>query len=155
VTNVCALGLRRLLNVNLQTVVWQANTLSPAVVVVPAGRTIQFFCATTPDVSGTIYLRLKRDAQTLYARIVEGDPLEGPLTLEFDSQFLPSFTPWTFVSYWFVENAFENPNAKLSLGAGVPAILAEKSSDLTNWQPVATFGGSIGTNAFYRLKILR
>ncbi len=82
--------------------------------------------------------------------MLAGQRLDGPVDIRFYNTVSANVA---LISYWFVEDVFQNPNVFLPSASQTPQIFVEKSGDLNLWQPVAIFGQSLGSNTFYRLRI--
>jgi hypothetical protein len=152
-SNAYAVHLTRLTNASMRMVEWGANS-NLVTISVPVGKTIQFLWSFTGNPS--VVATLTSGTQSFDVNINPGDLIQGPITVSFDyNKQVTGGLPVALVSYWFIEDVFQNPQAVLSLGAGVPNVLVQKSADLKNWQPVATFPMTLGSNGFYRLQIPR
>lgn len=149
----CAIHFARLTNSSMQMIQWVLNT-NTITVSVPTGKTIQFFSRVDCSCNPLPVATLSSGTQSFDIVVSPGDLIQGPITVSFNySKQQINSTPDAFVSYWFVEDVFQNPNTVLSLGAGVPNVLVQKSADLNHWQPVATLPVTLGSNSFYRLQI--
>ncbi|MGO9200829.1 MAG: hypothetical protein ACLQM8_09855 [Limisphaerales bacterium] len=168
-SNECAVHLIRLLNTPIQTVLLPggSNSTSPVSINVPGGKSVQLFHQFSAD--DPVAATITRGMQSFSSYFYPGQSLQGPLTLTLDPSdslgywYHPSSTnsgpasipPIAFISYWFVEDVFQNPSMVLSSQFGVPGLAVQQSPDLNSWQSVGTLGVTISSNSFYRLKILR
>ena len=153
----CYVHMTRLTNSSMQMIMWnKSNPTNIITVTIPAGKTFQLFdngyyvtSESYPPIS--IPATLSFGTQSFQTGIANGDLIQGPVTISFNPATISVTDPQVVGAYWFVENVFQNPNAVLLTGA--PQILVQKSADLQNWVPVATFSATLGSNSFYRLQI--
>ena len=152
VPNPCALYLRRLQNTGIRMILLAGgDTTNGAVASVPAGKTVEFFNSLDSDVTPNAYL-VKTGAGSNLVQVLPGARVDGPADLRFFNTVAFNVA---LSSYWFVEDVFQNPNVLVPSQSQTPQIIVEKSGNLSVWQPVALFGQSVGSNTFYRLRILK
>jgi len=136
---------------------WPANNTNLLTVSVPAGNTFQLLSVLGGDNGDSVIATITYGVQSFIAQLLPGQLLNGPLTVQFaraSNDSMSNFgNPVALASYWFIEDVFQNPNSVLAGGIGAARVLVQKSSYLTNWQPVAIFPAALGNNSFYRLQI--
>ena len=151
IPSACAVYFKRLQNATIRTVFLAGNDMTNGFVAsVPSGKTLEFFDTMNVDVVPNAYLF--KSGFSNQVQVVAGQRLDGPADVRF---YNPTSGNAALFSYWLVEDVFQNPNAFVPSSSQSPQVMVEKSADLNLWQPVATFGQSVGSNTFYRLRILK
>ena len=148
----CAVYFKRVQNASIRTVFLAGNdTTNGFLASVPSGKTLELFDSLDADVSPNVYL-VKAGFGSNQVQVLAGQRMDGPVDIRFYNTVSANVA---LISYWFVEDVFQNPNVFLPSASQTPQIFVEKSGDLNLWQPVAIFGQSLGSNTFYRLRISR
>ena len=147
----CAIYFKRVQNLSVRTICLAGNdTTNGFAVSVPSGKTVEFFASLNPDVTPNVYLSKAGFGSNL-VQIVAGQRLEGPADVRFYNTISGNAAVF---SCWFVEDVFQNPGLLFPSLSQTPEILLEKSDNLNRWTPTGIVDPSIGSNAYYRLRIL-
>jgi hypothetical protein len=151
IPSACAIYFRRVQNATIRTVFLAgSDTTNGFVASVPSGKTLEFFETLNGDVVPNAFLF--KSGFSNQVQVASGQRLDGPADIRF---YNTTSGNAALFSYWYVEDVFQNPNAFVPSSSQTPQVIVEKSADLNLWQPVATFGQSVGSNTFYRLRILK
>ena len=142
---------QRLTNSSITTVVTGPN--STKFINVPAGKTI-LLLPPLGDFS-TIKIQPQDSTSWFTWNASAGFPstsVPGPVTIRVATGSFEG----TALSYYFTDDVVQfPPNGLLTVPAPILEVNIEKSNDLTNWMPSATFHTEAEAKAFYRLKMLR
>ena len=145
----CAVYFRRLQNATIRTVLLAGNDMTNGFVAsAPAGKTLEFFDTMNMDSVPNAFLF--KSGFSNQVEVASGQRVDGPVDIRF---YNPTSGNAALFSYWLVEDVFQNPSAFIPSSSQAPQVIVEKSGDMNLWQSVATFGQSIGSNTFYRLRI--
>jgi hypothetical protein len=132
---------------------------------VPVGKTIQFLARSrSQNNNGFRAMVVSTNSPEPYAMHYTSNPrgeyggssapaLSGPCDIYLVQD---DFSSPLFVSYYFTDEVLQLPPAGF-LPTPAPALEVnmEKSYDLTNWIPTATFNTEAEARAFYRLRLLK
>jgi hypothetical protein len=128
---------------------------------VPAGKTCHFFPPIFTTASYDYNVAVTVISGTNMVPLLSlkgGEEFAGPVTLSltYISDLAQGTPDGAIVSYYFNEDSIVLPEMKLVAGpTGSFAITVEKSTDLTNWHPVAVQTTSSDRQTYYRLRITR
>jgi len=142
------LTFQRLTNSPVQTIMTGVGTTN--VFNVPNGKTVQFF-----HFLGERSLWFQPNSSTNWFQWYSDDAgtpsVSGPLMVRIS----PSSGPAVW-SYYFTDDVVQfPPNGLVTVPAPVLQVNIEKSYNLTNWIPTATFHTEAEAEAFYRLRMLK
>ena len=144
---------QRITNSPIQTIVTTAGTTN--FINVATGRTIQLF----PPMENSESILVQPPGSTnwftipLYGSFNPSPSITGPATIAIA---VGTGTTATALSYYFTDEVVQfPPSGLLTVPAPILEVNIEKSFDLTNWTPVATFHTDAEAKAFYRLKMLK
>lgn len=144
---------QRITNSPIQTILNTAGTTN--VINVSSGRTIQLF--PPMGIVGSIMVEPPGSTNWLAFGTFSTYPspsITGPAT--FAVSVPVGSAQGTALSYYFTDEVVQfPPSGLLTVPAPILEVNIEKSYDLTNWTPVATFHTDAESKAFYRLKMLK
>jgi len=148
---------QRITNSPIRTIVNNGTTTN--FINVPAGKTIQLL----PILGNTdqnILIQPQNSTSWFtwlpYSAGFPSASVTGPVTIEIAGSGLSEPGSGCALSYYFTSDVVQfPPSGLLNLSTPILEVNIQKSYDLTNWTPSATFHTDAEAKAFYRLQMLK